>query len=121
VFVTLPVAAAGKLLSWDLSDLLTQARNSVWPLLVHDMLRLCYAVLCCAVLCCAVPVSEAGKLLSWELADLPPQARERQSSRAFAESGEDSDEGSDGEGPIFRGGACKWVGARHSIDLCAAV
>jgi hypothetical protein len=56
-----------------------------------------------AVLCYAVPASEAGKLLSWELADLPPQARERQSSRVFAESGEDSDEGSDGEGPIFRG------------------
>ena len=57
------------------------------------------------MLCCVVPALETGNLLSWELADLPPQARERQSSRAFAESGEDSDEGSDGEGPIFRGTA----------------
>jgi hypothetical protein len=44
-----------------------------------------------------------GELLSWDLADLPPQARERHSWKVYNEDGKDGDEGSDGEGPIFKG------------------
>jgi hypothetical protein len=51
----------------------------------------------------AVPAVGAGELLSWDLAHLPPQAHKRYSGKAY-ESGDDSEEGSDGEGPIFKGG-----------------
>jgi hypothetical protein len=61
-------------------------------------------MLWCAV---AVPAVGDGQLLSWDLADLPPQARERQSWKVYNEDGESSEEleGSDGEGPIFKGAA----------------
>jgi hypothetical protein len=64
--------------------------------------------MCCAAVpdttCCgACCPADDGELLSWDLSSLTPQARERQSSRAYMDSGEDSDEGSDGEGPIFKG------------------
>ena len=45
----------------------------------------------------------AGGLHIWDIADLPPQTHARSSHRAYCESGEDSEEGSDGEGPIFKG------------------
>jgi hypothetical protein len=75
--------------------------------------------LCCAVvvLCCAVSTfaSGGGELLSWDLSNLPPQTHERHSWKVYNEDGQDSDEGSDGEGPIFKGTTVS-DGARLLID-----
>jgi hypothetical protein len=65
---------------------------------------------CMTMLRHAVLPAADGELLSWNLSNMVPQARERHSWKVYNEDGQDSDEGSDGEGPIFKGMAGRTVG-----------